>query len=446
MKKAYLRNLIITTVVFSTIVAIPPVTANAIWNKDSQNNWIWIEDEVKSIGWKKINDKWYYFNKEGIMRIGWFKDTNNKWYYLSENGEMKTGWLKDNDGRWYYLSNDGTMRIGWFKDTNENWYYLSSNGVMKTGWLKDNDGNWYHLSENGSMNIGWLNENGVYYYLGFNGCMVTGNISIDGIIYNFSDNGALIEEKNDNIEEKNDNNESENCTGYVATESSPLNIREDALISAKIVGKLSKGTKITVIGKEVNGFYKVSGNGIEGWASSEWISFTPPNEIIPPTENPDENSNISEFKIRTIAPELDDRDYYSDDNIFYKARLSPPFFNNGNVIVGNCTWYAWGRIWEITGKPPIDASFTGNGYEWWEANKNSGKYKYGTTPRIGALAVWQSSLPKSGGFGHVAVVEKIENSRVYISESAWHGVLFKYREIYNTEYLYGYIYIDEPNY
>ena len=100
----------------------------------------------------------------------------------------------------------------------------------------------------------------------------------------------------------------------------------------------------------------------------------------------------------------------------------------------------------MTGKPPIEANFIGNAYEWWESNKRTGKYKYGTEPKVGAIAVWNSSLPGSGGCGHVAVVEKIDNNKTYISESMWHGDCFKYQEIYSTQYLYGYIYLDEPNY
>ena len=65
---------------------------------------------------------------------------------------------------------------------------------------------------------------------------------------------------------------------------------------------------------------------------------------------------------------------------------------------------------------------------------------------MGAIAVWKSSMPGSGGLGHVAIVEKIEDGKIYISESAWRTVLFKYREIYDTEDMYGYIYLDEPNY
>ncbi|CTF64195.1 choline-binding protein, partial [Streptococcus pneumoniae] len=39
-------------------------------------------------GWKKIADKWYYFNEEGAMKTGWvkYKDT---WYYLdAKEGAM----------------------------------------------------------------------------------------------------------------------------------------------------------------------------------------------------------------------------------------------------------------------------------------------------------------------------------------------------------------------
>ncbi|NSA05208.1 surface antigen [Clostridium beijerinckii] len=54
-------------------------------------------------------------------------------------------------------------------------------------------------------------------------------------------------------------------------------------------------------------------------------------------------------------------------------------------------------------------------------------------------------MPNSGGDGHVAIVEKIDGGKIYISESTWNGVTFRYREIYDTNYLYGYIYLDKAN-
>lgn len=139
---------------------------------------------------------------------------------------------------------------------------------------------------------------------------------------------------------------------------------------------------------------------------------------------------------RTTAPATNNSYYYSNGNIYYACNYAP---KPGNNIKGNCTWYAWGRAWEITGKK-LPTGFNSNAYTWW--NGSIGKFSRGSEPRVGAIAVWKSSLPGSGGCGHVAIVEKIENGKVYISESGYPNTLFKYRQIYSTSYLYGYIYIN----
>lgn len=425
MNKEFLKKIIIvgmTTLVITNMSYIP---ASAKWVNDSKNNWNWLEDKSKAIGWKEIDKKWYYFNKDGIMG---------------------TGWLNYN-GSWYNLSSGGSMNIGW----------------------KKIDGKWYHFKDDGSMSIGWINDNGTWYFTNFNGEMETGTLGIDGKVYNFSDSGALINDKEviqeiqhgsedvNNVKEKSDPQ-----IAYVATNSGSLNIRFDATISSSIIGTLAKGTEVKIIDDERNGFYPIIANGKKGWVNSKWISFQEP-ENVEPNEDPGSDSDKDEPPVnsddmdlnddslgkgvlRDTEPSLDNKYYYSNGNIFYRVKLSPPFYSGEKQIKGNCTWYAWGRAWELTGIQPNDAGFIGNGYEWWEANKKSGKYEYGSQPKVGAIAVWKSALPNSGGSGHVAVVERIENNKIYISESTWHGSAFKYREIYETSYLYGYIYLDKPNY
>lgn len=411
------------------------MSVQALWKCDSQNRWYWNEQGVNANGWKLIQGKWYFFYSNGIMASGWLKDGYN-WYYLNASGEMNTGWFKDKDEKWYNLSLNGAMNIGWFKDSNNKWYYLSSSGAMISGW-KTIDGNKYYFKSDGEMAIG--------------------KIIIDGKEYCFAESGALIEENlsvnNPSLDKEeitSDGNDVEEIRqkAYVLTESSPLNLRLQPSSSSKIVTAIPKNSEVIVIGKENNGFYKVKYNNKIGYASSKWISFNKPQSVNGSNnENSSGNSNITLGPIRTIGPENNNIHYYSNDNIFYKIKLSPPFTNsNGKHIVGNCTWYAYGRIWEMTGKIPYDAGFTGNAYEWWKANIKSGKYKYGNIPRVGSLAVWKSSMPNSDGCGHVAIVEKIENNKIYISESSWHGSYFNYREIYNTDNLYGYIYLDEPNF
>jgi uncharacterized protein YgiM (DUF1202 family) len=428
-KKEFVKKIIIvgiTTLIITNMYYIP---ASAKWINNSKGNWNWLDGGVKATGWKEIDKKWYYFN---------------------EDGTMSTGWL-NYDGKWYNLSSSGAMETGW-EEINKKWYHFNSDGIMSNGWIDDN---------------------GSRYFTDSSGEMQTGTLGIDGKVYTFSDSGAMLNDKEiiqemqpvlaDVSNVKSDNSDSYGRIAYVSTNSSSLNIRSEASISSEIIGTLRNGEEIKIIDDEKDGFYYIIVNGAKGWVKSKWVSFEKPTQIpesedtstslsgnskeeINPIEDEDLDKDSEIGEIRDTEPKLDDKHYYSDMNLFYKVRLSPPFSSRGKLIKGNCTWYAWGRTWEITGVQPNDAGFKGNAYEWWEANKKSGKYKYGSEPRVGSIAVWKSELPNSGGSGHVAIVEKINNGKIYISESMWHGATFKYREIYETKYLYGYIYLDEPNY
>jgi hypothetical protein len=72
-------------------------------NKDGQ--WIYSINGELLIGWKLINNKWYYMDSYGIMQRGWVK-TNDNWYYLLNNGEMAEntvtpdGYKVDQNGKW----------------------------------------------------------------------------------------------------------------------------------------------------------------------------------------------------------------------------------------------------------------------------------------------------------------------------------------------------------
>ena len=379
------KHLLEKMILMVTITCLISSPVQASWIKNSTGTWNWVENNTKTIGWKYISGKWYYFNNDGDMKTGWIKENNN-WYCLADDGHMFTGWVC----------------------YSKKWYYFNNNGVMQTGWLTVN------------------NEK---YYLDDSGVMQIGTVDIEGKRYNFNESGVLTsnEEITDNTVELPSND-----------------IKEPTQNLTSVTDRnvfTSSNENFTIIDDKYNNEEKEDDNENEEERSKD----DEPNDFSYGDLNL-ENDSLSKHTIRTEEPEEDDDHYYSDLNIFYKAKLSPPFYSGNKEIKGNCTWYAWGRMFELTGKAPNDAGFNGNAYEWWGANKKIGKYKYGSEPKVGALAVWNSSLPGSGGCGHVAVVEKIEDNKIYISESSWHGSTFKYREIYSTDYLYGYIYIDEPNF
>ena len=87
------------------------VTAGKGW-QETNGIWCWIDPVTgaKATGWRKLKERWYYFESNGNMATGW-KQINNYWYYLTpSSGAMATGWLQLS-GKWYYLKPAGFS--GW---------------------------------------------------------------------------------------------------------------------------------------------------------------------------------------------------------------------------------------------------------------------------------------------------------------------------------------------
>lgn len=122
--------------------------------------------------------------------------------------------------------------------------------------------------------------------------------------------------------------------------------------------------------------------------------------------SPDETTG---YRPRLTAPSKSNPYYYSDYNAFYLYGWGMP----------NCTCYAWGRAYEITGQEPQLSLYSA--YLWYDENIACGAYPYGTEPKLGAIACW---VYTSGVSGHVAVVEKIENGVITFSNSAYCGTEF----------------------
>ena len=116
-------------------------------------------------------------------------------------------------------------------------------------------------------------------------------------------------------------------------------------------------------------------------------------------------ASAASFSPRLSAPSSSNKYYYSNLNVFYKYGYGMP----------NCTAYAYGRAYEILGSEP-KLSWN-NAEQWYDYNKSNGYYKYGKDPKVGAIACWSYSY----GGGHVAVVEKVENGVITLSNSAYSG-------------------------
>lgn len=182
--------------------------------------------ELKETYWRVIDGKYYYFDYNGEMVIGWqyipMPDKGStigpypngirleympmsKWYYFNQDGVLQefVGWqqleLKDSltvgkkhgegwEGpevlklAYYYFDQDHSLKTGWLYDQS-NWYYLAKTGnsgnknlggEKSSGWIQDAS-TWYYLDPTtGIMQTGWQYLGNKWYYLRSSGAMATG--------------------------------------------------------------------------------------------------------------------------------------------------------------------------------------------------------------------------------------------------------------------------------
>ena len=184
-----------------------------------------------SDGWKWINGKYYYLDRDGRMLSNtWIGD-----YHVNASGEMQTGWIML-DNVWYYLNASGAKLSDGWNWINDKCYYFDKNGCMAANtWIGDSyvdasgawvpgkqkvvpgwkmlfgkwkyleqngeyvkskwlllDNIWYHFDTSGYMQTGWLLLGNTWYYMESSGAMIAGRWQwVNGKCYYFDNNGYM---------------------------------------------------------------------------------------------------------------------------------------------------------------------------------------------------------------------------------------------------------------
>ena len=175
-----------------------------------------------------------------------------------------------------------------------------------------------------------------------------------------------------------------------------VHVRSGPDSSYPSIGGFDEGQIITVIGDTNATWLRVRGANrhnnaeiIEGYTHRDYIRIPPYIPPIPPEPNLYSNS--------------------------YNKTLNP--FAQANLY-GQCTWYAWGRANEVTGK---NIPCRNNAKTWYDVARNNG-YSVGSVPKANSIAVWSK-----GEYGHVAYVEAVSGNNVTITESNWDRVTYGYQ-------------------
>ncbi len=151
------------------------------------------------------------------------------------------------------------------------------------------------------------------------------------------------------------------------------------------------------------------------------------NQIIETDEEISEQEPGSPLPGLATTKSIISEDYFKNN---WKDWPEYTVFNRYELNVGNCTWYAYGRMMQLGySKYSLDV-IHGNPEDWANNVKNSsnprGK-KVVSEPEVHSIACWSRS---SSGLNHAAVVEKVNYDSdgkvksITISESNWFGPFY----------------------
>jgi len=129
------------------------------------------------------------------------------------------------------------------------------------------------------------------------------------------------------------------------------------------------------------------------------------------------------FAPRFTIPDKGNPYYNTKSNGGYSNAVKGKPTESGLDVLRNCVGYANGRFAEIQDLKKIKYQLVCNAEKFIDKAKTYG-LDIGTTPKLGAIAVWQKGATKSGddGAGHVAVVEQINSDgSIVTSESGWNA-------------------------
>lgn len=114
----------------------------------------------------------------------------------------------------------------------------------------------------------------------------------------------------------------------------------------------------------------------------------------------------------------------------------------GNHCLPNCVGWVWASLNSRSGGQykdigsPTNVNYPYSAHHWY--NSSPDRYKRTSVPEIGAVACWKH---KSGTYGHVVIVEKVNDNGSWVSsESVYGGTAFKSRTFSRKSTLSGFIF------
>ena len=133
-------------------------------------------------------------------------------------------------------------------------------------------------------------------------------------------------------------------------------------------------------------------------SSTETVVTSSQSQVVEQSTTVSTSSNSSSSNLSSLSPSSSSSP--ASNNARYDSKSYP---------VGECTW-------GVKSQPSWVGPYWGNANQWVASARAEG-FSVGTTPQVGAVAVWVG-----GAYGHVALVTAVESStNIQVSESNYMG-------------------------
>lgn len=196
-----------------TATPTPSVKTGFFVNKKTGKAFFYNKNGVKVKNkWRKVEKKWRYFGKKGVMVTDSLLEIKGNTYYVDSEGIRASGFVWVDGILRYFNPEDGTMRkSGFFKldgkkyyinkktgqvyankrfTINHKKYWAGADGSLQKGFFITKKNKKLYYTKKGAYTNGLYRINGYPYYMNANGVCAKGWKTIDGKRYYFRKSGA----------------------------------------------------------------------------------------------------------------------------------------------------------------------------------------------------------------------------------------------------------------
>jgi surface antigen len=151
-------------------------------------------------------------------------------------------------------------------------------------------------------------------------------------------------------------------------------------------------------------------------------SFNPFRPIMNFVQSNGSNPALIAQQAATATAVITHQDGFDPGQNSVGAGIPPPVISSGSTLnrfaFGQCTYWANMRYHALTG---YWVPWLGNAYQWAYGARASG-WVVSATPKVPSIIVLQPGVQGAGGYGHVAIVERINSDgSVYASNYNWYA-------------------------